>query len=213
MNTLTLADIETIVDTMVSVALAHEDEFSQLDGLCGDGDFGASLATGFDAIRTQWAELDRTSISAFALKCSTIITSKTGGCSGPLWGTAFMRFGIGARGRESLSLADLVALSQAAQAGMMARGGAKLGDKTLLDAMDAATTAIQQTADADGSIPRAFAAAARASAAATETAKSWTARRGRQSFTGNRSRDTYDPGMVAVTKMLEAVSTCFPIST
>ncbi len=209
MSELTLNDVETIVDTMAQVALDNEKYFSELDGLCGDGDFGTSLAGGFKAMREQWQDLDRTTLTAFLMKCGMIITSKVGGCSGPLWGTAFMRAGSILKGKDGISFDDVAALSQAAQEGMMARGGAQLGDKTLLDAMHPATEALVSAGNQGASWSQAFGAAARASGEATETAKSWVAKRGRQSFTGDRSKDTLDPGMVAVTTILEAVASRF----
>ncbi len=209
MDKLTLKDVETIVDIMAAVAIENEKEFSRLDGICGDGDFGTSLAEGFGAISEKWDTYDRSSFKSFLMQCGMTITSNTGGCSGPLWGTSFLKAGLTANEQDSLSLHDLVTISRVASEAMMARGGAKLGDKTLLDALDAATQAIQKAANESKPIPVAFQSAAEASAAKTEEAKSWTALRGRQSFTGERSQDTYDPGMVAITKMLEAVAAHF----
>lgn len=209
MEKLSLSDVERIIDLMASVALASEHEFSRLDGVCGDGDFGTSLAAGFKAIRGRWAELDRSSLTAFLKNCGLLITSNVGGCSGPLWGTAFIRSAICVKDKSDITLEDVVAMSEAAQAGMMARGGARLGDKTMLDAIHAATEAVRGAAKNGSTIAQALRMAAGAAEEATETARPWTARRGRQSFTGDRSQNTYDPGMVAVTCMLQNLAEHF----
>ena len=93
MKEITLADVETAVKTIAATALKNEQYFCELDSYAGDADFGVSLATGFRAIEQEWNELDRSSIGAFLLKISMIISKNVGGCSGPIWGTAFMRAG------------------------------------------------------------------------------------------------------------------------
>ncbi len=204
MQEITPAHLERIVRTMADTALAHEGRFSELDGACGDGDFGTSLATGFRRVLADWETIDRSAPAPLLQKVGIIITSHVGGCSGPIWGTGFLRAAAGARGKAALTREDLVALARAAIEGIMARGGAKAGDKTLLDALIPATEAL--AAAAPGTDLRdAWDAATAAAEAAVEGTRAWTARRGRQSFTGDRSQGTLDPGIVAVATMMRAV--------
>ena len=142
MQELSLQDIEYIVKTMAETAVTNEKYFSDLDAAAGDADFGVSLAGGFRKVLEQWDSLDHSAISPFLLKVSMIISGNVGGCSGPIWGTAFMRSGMVARGKESLTLADVVEMLQSAIEGIMARGGASLGDKTLLDVLDPITNTL-----------------------------------------------------------------------
>lgn len=201
MQAITLTHVETAIRAMAETALANESYFSDLDGACGDGDFGTSLATGFRVVLKDWETIDRSSIAAFLQKVGIIITSNVGGCSGPIWGTGFLRAAGVARGKSMLALPDLVAMAQAAMQGMMARGGAAPGDKTLLDALAPATEKLA----AGGDILSAWAAATAAAEAAIESTRPWTARRGRQSFTGDRSQGTVDPGIVGVATMMRAI--------
>jgi dihydroxyacetone kinase-like protein len=203
MQALTLTHVEQVVRTMAETALANESYFSELDGACGDGDFGTSLATGFRQVLADWDTLDRSSISSLLQKVGLIITSRVGGCSGPIWGTGFLRAASVARGKTTLSAADLVAMARAAIEGIVARGGAQLGDKTLLDALLPATDALAAQREAD--LLSAWDAATAAATAAIEGTRGLTARRGRQSFTGDRSQGTLDPGIVAVATMMAAV--------
>jgi dihydroxyacetone kinase-like protein len=206
MNELTRQDIEYMVRTMAEVALANERYFSELDAAAGDADFGVSLADGFRKVLAQWEALDHSAISPFLLRVSMIISSSVGGCSGPIWGTGFMRAGMVARGKETLTLADLVAMLRSAIEGIMARGGAQLGDKTLLDALDPIANTLEAHSQAeDPDVGAALAEASQAADEAVVTATAWIARRGRQSFTGERSIGTEDPGMVAVATMLKAI--------
>jgi hypothetical protein len=76
---ITLADIETAIRTIAATALRNEQYFCELDSFAGDADFGVSLASGFRIVEQDWSELDRSSIGAFLLKISMIITRNVGG--------------------------------------------------------------------------------------------------------------------------------------
>lgn len=206
MNNISLPDVERALHAVADTVISNESYFSELDGLCGDGDFGTSLATGFRKVLADWPSLDRSSISTLLSKVGVIITSNVGGCSGPIWGTAFMRAAAASKERKELTVADLATMLRRAMEGMMARGGAQLGDKTILDALEPVAALLEKAAN-DGSTDRAalLAQCADAAVAMAETSKPWTARRGRQSFTGDRSSGTLDPGIVAVGTLLKAI--------
>ena len=207
MEELSMKDVELTVKTMADIAIANKQYFSQLDSVVGDADFGVSLSTGFQAVLDKWDTLDHSSISSFLMKVGVAITSNVGGVSGPIWGTGFMRAGMASKDKTTLRLADLVAMSRAAMEGMMQRGGAGLGDKTLLDAIAPATDKLEEwsrrdTQDALGALQ----SAADAATEAIESTRGWIAKRGRQSYTGERSIGTLDPGIVAVATMMQAVA-------
>jgi len=202
-----MKDVELTVKTMADVAITNKQYFSQLDSVVGDADFGVSLSTGFQAILDKWDTLDHSSISSFLMKVGVVITGNVGGVSGPIWGTGFMRAGMASKDKTTLTLADLVAMSRAAMEGMMQRGGAGLGDKTLLDAIAPATDKLEEWSRRDTQdITGALQAAADAATEAIESTRGWIAKRGRQSYTGERSIGTLDPGIVAVATMMQAVA-------
>ena len=128
-----IAVTERIVKTMADVALEIEKYFADLDGVCGDGDFGISLANGFRKLMDDWDSLDRSSPGAFLKKVAMTITSRVGGVSGAIWGTAFMRAGMAAGDKTDLTWEDVVAMLRLAEEGMKKRGQSDQGDKTLLD--------------------------------------------------------------------------------
>lgn len=207
MQELSLNEVELIVKAMADVAIANEKYFSELDSVAGDADFGVSLATGFRAVLDKWDTLDHSSISPFLMKVSMVITSNVGGVSGPIWGTGFMKAGITSKDKTSLTLADLVAMLRAAIEGMMARGGAQLGDKTLLDAVAPAADKFEEWSKKEPQdFLGAFQAATDAATERIESTRDWMAKRGRQSFLGERSRGSLDPGIVAVATMMQAVT-------
>src|SRR5580693_6714485 len=92
-------------------------------------------------------------------------------------------------------------------AGIQARGGASLGDKTILDALEPVAAAIEQrAADPASSLLTALREATDKAVESVELTRPWTARRGRQSFTGERSAGTLDPGVVAIATIMQALA-------
>lgn len=202
MNPVSFEMVEVALASIRDTAIGNEQYFCDLDGVAGDGDFGTSLATGFREIEAQWETLDRSSIGHMLLGCAQIITSKVGGCSGPIWGTAFMRAGMVARDKTELSGDDVSEIFERAIAGIQQRGGAEEGDKTLLDALLPMHRAFEANRDDDP-----LGACADAALKAVDDTKGLIARRGRQSFTGERSIGSEDPGTVAVALMTRNIQT------
>lgn len=194
---------ELIVRTIADTAIENEKYFADLDGVVGDGDFGISLANGFNKLVDQWDSLNRTNPGNFLKAVSMIITSRVGGVSGAIWGTAFMRAGATAGDKEELTQADVIAMLGAAIEGMKKRGQSDLGDKTLLDAFVPATNEFAKVLQDGGSILDALKGASEVARQKTEEIKPWVAKRGRASYTGDRSRDTYDAGSIAIAVMAE----------
>jgi len=211
MSEITLDTIERGMKATCGTVLRNEIYFCELDALAGDGDFGNSLAAGFRVIEQDLPTLDKSTINGWLLKISMIISKHTGGSSGPLWGTAFMRAAMIAKDKSVLTLEDMEKIVQAAIEGIQARGGAQPGDKTLIDSLIPVRDAIAGH-KADGDTTAALRDATKAAEEAAETAKAWTARRGRQQFTGDRSQGTPDPGMVAIATILNDLCTEFGVS-
>ena len=199
---------ENIVRAIAQAAVDNEARFSELDSVVGDGDFGFSLARGFEKVLAELPGLDRSSPGTFVKKVGLIITSRCGGTSGPLWGTAFLRAGASFGERSELGPADVVAALRAAFAGIAQRGGAALGDKTLLDALGPFIDALEAGLGSGTPVEVAQAVDAAVSAAerAAEATASLVAKRGRAAYTGERSRGTLDPGAVAIAVIAKAVA-------
>jgi dihydroxyacetone kinase-like protein len=207
MSTLNLPQVERVLQTVARVSLENERYFCELDGEMGDADFGKSIGDGFRAVLAELPGIDRTDIGTFLIKVGTIFASHAGGTSGPIWGTAFLRAGLKAKGKAELTTDDLVEMGRAAVQGMMARGNARQGDKTLLDAIIPALDKIQELSEKGNKDPKSSViAASETAAAAIEKTRQWPARRGRQSYAGDRTIGTLDPGIVAVAMMLQAVA-------
>jgi phosphoenolpyruvate---glycerone phosphotransferase subunit DhaL len=201
-----LSDVEWAVRVMAETVVANEAYFGDLDAVVGDGDFGYSMARGFEIVLSGWDEFDRTDISTFLKKIAVTITSRIGGTSGPIWGTGFLRAATTAAGEDSLDADRIVAMLRAAIEGIKARGGAELGDKTLLDALIPATDAIEERAKVGSPASETLRAAADTGRSAAEATRPMLAKKGRAAYTGERSVGTLDAGAVAVAVLLEALS-------
>jgi phosphoenolpyruvate---glycerone phosphotransferase subunit DhaL len=210
MNTLNLLQVERALQTLARVSLENEKYFCDLDGEMGDADFGKSIWDGFRAVLTELPSIDRADIGTFLIKVGTVFASHAGGTSGPIWGTAFMKAGLKAKGKTELTLPDIVQMGRAAVQGMMARGNAQVGDKTLLDAIVPALDKLEElNREGESNFKSAFQVASEVATAAVEGTRNWPAKRGRQSYAGERTVGTLDPGIVAVAMMLAAVANDF----
>lgn len=185
----TAADLVTAIHAAAKTIADHRVELIQLDRAIGDGDHGENLDRGFRAVLAALEQSTPDSPSAVLKLVATTLISKVGGAAGPLYGTAFLRASTAVKDRAELEAADVVAALTAALGGVVARGKAELGDKTMVDVLDPAVQAA--TGDTVTEILTAAASAAEAGAEATVPL---VARKGRASYLGERSADHMDPG-------------------
>ena len=202
----TLEQVELVVRTIAQTAVDNEKYFGDLDAVVGDGDFGYSLARGFEKVIEGWDDIDRSDIGTFLKKTGMIITSRIGGTSGPIWGTAFLKAGMVAGAAADLSGEQVVAMLRAATDGIKARGQSDVGDKTLLDALVPMTDRLEQELQSGVGAEKALAAAASTAHEAAEATSDMVAKRGRASYTGERSKGSVDAGAMAVAVIMERIN-------
>ena len=192
------------------VVEANRDHLTQLDAAIGDADHGTNLARGFTAVL---AALDAASVSVaepmvpgaiLTLTGNTLI-SKVGGASGPLYGTAFRRAGKALGDAADVDLPALAAALEAALAGVQQLGAAREGDKTMVDALAAATRAFGKAVAEGASAQEALGALAEAAEAGAEATIPMQALKGRASYLGPRSVGHEDPGAVSTALILGAL--------
>jgi phosphoenolpyruvate---glycerone phosphotransferase subunit DhaL len=199
--------VELVVRTIAETAVENEKYFGDLDAVVGDGDFGYSMARGFELVLSEFDSFDRSDIGTFLKKIAMVITGRIGGTSGPIWGTAFIRAGAAAAGKTELTTADTIAMLRAAIEGIKQRGQSDLGDKTLLDALVPAVDVLEEALGDGSAVSEALARAATTARERAEATKEMLAKRGRAAYTGERSIGTLDAGAVAIAVMLERLAT------
>ncbi len=205
MSTGDLGRVELVVRTIATTAVDNEVYFGDLDSVVGDGDFGYSLARGFEKVLEGWDDVDRSDIGTFLKKVGMVVTSRIGGTSGPLWGTAFLKAGMTAGATDTLDAAQVVAMLRAAADGIRARGQSDVGDKTLLDAFVPMTERLEAELAAGAGSDAALAAAAATAREAAESTVTMLAKCGRASYTGERSIGSVDAGAMAVAVIAEHI--------
>jgi dihydroxyacetone kinase-like protein len=135
----------------------------------------------------------------------TMLVSTVGGASGPLYGTAFLRAGMALAGKQDLESADLVTGLGAAVEGIMARGKAQRGEKTMLDALGPALDALQAQVSSGASLEQGLQAAVAAADAGMTATIPMLATKGRASYLGERSVGHQDPGATSATLLLRTM--------
>ena len=190
----TTADLDRWVRTFARLVAANRDDLTELDAAIGDADHGANMDRGMQAAVAALDETRPSNPSALFTKVGMTLVSTVGGASGPLYGTFFLRIG-GALGDGDPVPADQLAVAlRAGLDGVVARGKAEAGDKTMFDALAPATDAVDAAVAAGQPLAEVFSAAATAADAGRDATIAMLARKGRASYLGERSVGHQDPG-------------------
>jgi dihydroxyacetone kinase-like protein len=198
--------VESVVRVIATAVLENEAYFSELDGVVGDGDFGYSIARGFEKVLQEWDTVDHSLPGNSLKKVSSVIVGAVGGVSGTIWGTAFLRAGMALGTKTEITHSDVIAMFRSAIEGIKKRGQADLGDKTLLDALVPAVDQLEKDFHEGKSTSAALEQAASVARQAAEATRAMIAKKGRAAYTGERSIGTLDAGAVAMGVLFEAVS-------
>lgn len=167
---------------------------TQLDSDIGDGDHGANMNRGMQAVLTVLPGVADKDIGSVFKTTGIKLVSTVGGASGPLYGTMFMQMGNATAGKMELTLDDWIAAMQAGYDGVVMRGKAAPGDKTMVDALLPGLNALKNERERGAAIPAALRAAADATKEGMEATIPLVARKGRASYLGERSAGHQDPG-------------------
>lgn len=186
-----------LVEDVATAVRASADELTDLDRAIGDGDHGANLRRGFDAVAELGPELDAMPWGAALQKAGMTLVMKVGGASGPLYGSLLMGIGKSLAGGAQSDVPSLNEIADALQAGadmVRRRGKSDAGEKTMLDVLvpvcDALRDGLSQSIPAPQLLDSLGAAADRG----LESTRALQARKGRASYLGERSVGHLDPG-------------------
>ncbi len=195
------ADVAAAVRRAATVIEAEHVHLTDLDRAIGDGDHGANLNRGFAAVVAKLDAAEPGTPGAVLKLVATTLISTVGGASGPLFGTAFLRAATAVGDVPELDSAAVTTALTAALQGVVDRGKAEPGDKTMVDALTPAAAAA--VGDSPAAVLRAAADAAERGAEATTPL---VAHKGRASYLGERSAGHLDPGAVSTALMLRALA-------
>ena len=183
---------------------ARIDELDGLDAAIGDGDHGTNMARGMATASTIVPSPDTTT-RQYLNQVGMALVSSVGGASGPLFGTFFLR--VGQLWQSPHSVSSIWQALKAGRDGIASRGRAKVGDKTMLDALCPAVDVLEHAAmERDEEASTSLARAAAAARAGAEATRGMVARRGRAAHYGERSVGHIDPGAVSMAMILDNAS-------
>jgi len=198
-----VAEARRVLVAVAATVEEHADELSALDAALGDGDHGVSLNIGWRAVMADLDGYDAPDIGALLREVGLTIVNSVGAAMGPLYGTAFVRAGKAVAGKQALDGVDVAAMLEAARDGIVDRGKATVGDKTMLDALAPAASAAARAADGGAGAFVALRAAVDAAATGATATRAMLARKGRASRLGERALGHQDAGATSVALLLD----------
>jgi dihydroxyacetone kinase-like protein len=182
-----------------------KDYLTELDAAIGDADHGINMDRGWKKVSSQLPTLADKDISSIFKTVSMTLISSIGGASGPLYGTWFLRASTAVAGKQELTAQDILGLLQAGLEGVLQRGKAQLGDKTMVDALSPAVEKFGEAVGGGKNIPEALQEAVAAAEQGMKATTPMLARKGRASYLGERSVGHQDPGATSVYLMLQSL--------
>lgn len=209
MSDLTKNDFVAALRRMAAVFEREMESLSRLDSLIGDGDHGISMARGFRAVAGQLPGVADQDIGAIAGMVASSLTGSIGGVTGPIFGTVFARLAATAGGKEHLNVDDLARGFRAALDAVSAIGNARPGDKTMVDALAPAASALEQAAREGLDMETALERAARAADEGARATVQMRATKGRARYLGERSIGHQDPGATSFALIVRALADAY----
>ena len=194
------------IKAYAKVVEENRDYLTQLDAAIGDADHGANMHRGFQAVLNKMPEIADKDIGTVFKTVGMTLLSTVGGASGPLYGTFFLQAGMKTAGKMELSAEDWLAVLQGALDGVIMRGKAEVGDKTMVDALTPAVEAFRNATNEKQSMSAALALSAEAARKGMESTIPIVARKGRASYLGERSADHQDPGATSSYLLLKTAA-------
>lgn len=205
-GTIGLDSLVTWLDAFRTAVTEQRAYLTELDSAIGDADHGANMARGMAAVMEKLeTSTPSTADDLFKSVGMTLVTS-VGGASGPLYGTFFLRMGMTAGAVAEFDGAALAAALRAGLDGIVARGKAEAGDKTMFDALAPALDAFDSALAGGSSVPAAAGIAADAAEAGRDATEPLVARKGRASYLGERSAGHLDPGAASSALLMRTLA-------
>lgn len=201
---MTTEELIQLIDRLGNNVIEDEDNLTQLDAAIGDGDHGLNMAKGFKAVKEKLEQGQFAKPSDVLKTVGMTLVSTVGGASGPLYGTAFMQMAMSVKDKDSLTIADIPTLLNAAKEGIEKRGHATTGEKTMLDMLVPYIDTFESVGTDD--IPKLQKELISTMQEAKQKIITMKATKGRASYLGERSVDHMDPGAQSMMDMLTVVT-------
>lgn len=204
-STVTIEQLVSWLARFRDLVTEQQGYLTELDSAIGDADHGSNMTRGMTAVMDKLGAAPASAADELFKSVGMTLVTSVGGASGPLYGTFFLRMGMTAGPATELDGAALSAALRAGLEGVVARGKAEAGDKTMFDAMAPAVDAWDETLGGGGDLVAAASAAFAAAEVGRDATEPLVARKGRASYLGERSAGHLDPGATSTTLLFEAL--------
>ena len=184
----------------------QKDFLTQLDAAIGDADHGANMHRGFQNVITKTTAMSDQDIGAILKAVAMTLISTVGGASGPLYGTLFLQASMAAGAKKEVSSEEFGAMLEKGISGVVQRGKAVIGDKTMIDVLEPAIDALKSALKAGEPLSEALSKASEAAHRGVESTIPLVARKGRASYLGERSAGHQDPGATSSWLLIQAAA-------
>src|SRR4051794_9350164 len=204
-----LAEFTAWLREYARVINENAQHLSDLDAAIGDADHGINMERGMSAVLAALDEATPADMSALCKQVGMTLVKSVGGASGPLYGTFFLRMAPALGAGEGVDAADFAKALRAGVEGVVQRGRAEAGDKTMFDALAPALDALDAALASGGGLAVALADATVAAEKGRDATESMVARKGRASYLGQRSVGHVDPGATSAAMLIAAAASAF----
>jgi dihydroxyacetone kinase-like protein len=191
---LTNKDVLEYLKKAAKLLNENREYLTELDSAIGDADHGINMDRGFQTVLKNLPTLEGKDIGAILKAVGMYLVSTVGGASGPLYGTAFIQAGSALAGKFEIDEQDILKAMQAALDGIIMRGKAERGDKTMIDAIAPAIESLKKSLSNGTDFVEALEEATRAAEEGMKSTIPMLAKKGRASYLGERSIGHQDPG-------------------
>jgi dihydroxyacetone kinase-like protein len=204
-STVTIDQLVSWLSRFRELVTEQQGYLTELDSAIGDADHGANMTRGMNAVMEKLGAATPSAADELFKSVGMTLVTSVGGASGPLYGTFFLRMGMTAGSVAELDGTALSAALRAGLEGVVARGKAEAGDKTMYDAMAPALDAWDETLGGGGDLVAAASAAFAAAEQGRDATEPIVARKGRASYLGERSAGHLDPGATSTALLFQAL--------
>jgi dihydroxyacetone kinase-like protein len=205
-GTVSLDQIVSWLSRFRDLVTEQRSYLTELDSAIGDADHGANMTRGMTAVMEKIGTAPAGAADELLKTVGMTLVTSVGGASGPLYGTFFLRMGMTAGGTTAFSGKDLAAALRAGLDGIVLRGKAEAGDKTMFDSMSPALNAMDASLASGGDLQAASAAAFAAAVQGRDATIPLVARKGRASYLGERSAGHLDPGATSTALLFQSLA-------
>lgn len=203
---LTIRQVTEMLLAAADTIVKHEPYLTEIDMKIGDGDHGTGMEVGFNAVLRELPDGDYDSVEAVFQKLGTILLDTMGGASGVLFGTMFISGMIRREPSASFGLSDFAECFRISLDAIKQRGKARIGDKTMVDALEPAVQALETASMQDAGLKEGFRLAAEAAKQGVEYTKQIQAKFGRAKYYGEQAIGLQDAGATSVWLIFWAMS-------